>query len=138
MDQSVLEILPRMLASLAVVIIVMWGAARLLKNRSISGMSVSGKNRPLVQVVARQGMGKHSSINIVRAGEKMLVVGVTDQNITVLTELDALDLEIAMNTTRTTDSHWTGTSAMPEKSAASGQSRTGLLTQIRELTIRRS
>lgn len=137
MDQSLAELLPRMLLSMSVVIAVMWIAARMLKGRSTSISSPASKKNSTpvdVRVLARQGLGRHASLTVVRTGAKTLVLGVTENNVSVLTELEDIDLDQIQQLQP--ESQRTGISE--DAQLASGQAWTGLLTQIRERTVRRS
>jgi flagellar protein FliO/FliZ len=46
-----------------------------------------GMPRP-VEVIGRSQLGRSSSVAVVRVGERCLALGVTDQNISVLTEVE--------------------------------------------------
>ena len=80
---------------MAIVIAVMWVAARLLKDRQVPGVGnfKAAPKRAQLQVLARQGVGRHAAVTIVRAGDKALVLGVTDQSISLLAQIDEVDLE---------------------------------------------
>ena len=124
---------------MAVVIGVMWLAARVMKGREISSGGGTFKfggsaKRSMLQVLARQGVGRHASVTVVRAGDKALVLGVTEQNISLLAELNDVDLAQVQDLL---EPQGTGASA-GAGTAASGSARTGLLSQIRERTVRRS
>jgi flagellar protein FliO/FliZ len=91
-DVSLVALLSRLALSLAVVFGLMFVAARLLRRRGLaSGRAgaVSGR----IEVLARQGLGRTSSVQLVRVGGKTLVLGVTDSAVSVLTEADPLLLE---------------------------------------------
>lgn len=134
------EMLPRLFLSMGVVIIVMAIAARALRDRKLPGSDLltgsSGKGKRLdarraaglVQVLARHGLGRNASVQVVRAGDRVLVLGVTEQNIQVLTELDQVDLD------EEPQAHGTGDA---EGATLPGPAWTGLLTQVRERTLRR-
>jgi flagellar protein FliO/FliZ len=142
-DPSLTTLLPRLFLSMAVVIAVMWFAARLLKGRQLPG---SGGNkfglgtpqkRTQLQVLARQGVGRHAAVTIVRAGDKALVLGITDQSVSLLAELDEIDLAQDAQVQEILEPHGTGASTAATLLAA-GPARTGLLAQIRERTVRRA
>lgn len=98
----------RMLVSLAIVLALMYVAARLLsRSRGVSPVrKVGGRpGRPLraskmrprrparrradLEVIARQPLGKTTSIAVVRIGERNLLLGVTDSSVQLLSDLDA-------------------------------------------------
>ncbi len=129
----------RLVLSLAFVAAVLWFAARLAKKR---GLGASGG---LVEVVAHQRMGRASTVNVLRIGDRVLVVGATEQQVTLLAELDgeALEATLAERADRE------GRPALPVASAA-GRSGgalagsvldrsawSGLVGQLRERTVRR-
>jgi flagellar protein FliO/FliZ len=80
MDQ--LGLLLRVVLSLTVVLGLMWLAARAL--RGVAGARGAG----VVEVVARQTLGRGSAIAVVRVADKGLVLGVTDGHVTLLGETD--------------------------------------------------
>jgi flagellar biogenesis protein FliO len=147
-DLSLTTLVPRLFLSMAVVIGVMWLAARVMKNRQLTGGGIirkpaSHRPAPVVEIVAKQGVSKTGSITVVRVGGKELVLGVTDSNISLLTEIDTVDLGFAQTTSALDDQghmqleiQGTGT-PRNEASASSSSTRKGLLEQVRELTVRK-
>lgn len=73
----------RLILSLAFVAGVLWFAARLAKKRGL------GAGGGLIEVVARQRMGRSSTVSVLRVADRVLVVGATEENITLLAEMDA-------------------------------------------------
>ncbi len=149
-EPSLASLLPRLFISMAVVILVMYIAARLLKNKQMgTGTGLSGKfstpQPAAIQVLGRQGVGKNASVTVLRAGDKTLVIGVTDQNISLLAELDSTQqaeliearVEEVARKELPTDAQWTGFSRSLA-AAGSNPAWKGLLTQVRERTVRRS
>jgi flagellar protein FliO/FliZ len=84
----------RLILSLAFVAGVLYFAARLAKKRGL------GQNSGLIEVVARQRMGRSSTVNVVRIGDVVLVVGATEQQVTLLAEVDSETVEQAMGERR--------------------------------------
>ncbi|MGY1639859.1 FliO/MopB family protein [Geodermatophilus sp. SYSU D00703] len=72
----------RLLLSLAFVGGVLWFAARLAKKRGL------GQGNGLIEVVARQRMGRASSVSVIRIADRVLVVGATEEQVTLLAEVD--------------------------------------------------
>lgn len=155
-SMSLTSLLPRLFISMAVVITIMWIAARVLKNRQIPGSGIlrasSAKQTPILQVVARQGMGAKTSVAIVRAGNKELVVGITENNISLLTELNAIDVTAEANSllenaktgavpgdlhTRKLERRGTGALRATASAVPSSTTRKGLLESVREMTVRK-
>ena len=90
-DVSLVELASRMVLSLVVVLAIMLLLAKVLRRRGMaSGRSnVTGR----IEVLGRQGLGRTSSVQLVRVGGKTLVLGVTDSTVSVLAEADPLLLE---------------------------------------------
>jgi flagellar protein FliO/FliZ len=84
----------RLILSLAFVGGVLWFAARLAKKRGL------GQSNGAIEVVARQRVGRTSTVNLVRIGDVVLVVGATEQQITLLAEVDGATVEQAMGDRR--------------------------------------
>ena len=83
----------RLVLSLAFVGLVLWFAARVAKKRGLGGGGAHG----LIEVVARQRMGRSSSVNVVRIGDVVLVVGATEEQITLLAEVDTETIDAALH-----------------------------------------
>jgi flagellar protein FliO/FliZ len=81
----------RLVLSLAFVGLVLWFAARVARKRGLGG----GANG-LIEVVARQRMGRASSVNVVRIGDVVLVVGATEEQVTLLAEVDNETIDLAL------------------------------------------
>jgi flagellar protein FliO/FliZ len=47
------------------------------------------RKRNRLEVLARQSLGKNASVAVVRVGDRTLIVGVTDMNVQLLSEVDA-------------------------------------------------
>jgi flagellar protein FliO/FliZ len=137
-DGSFVGLLGRLIVSMGVVMAVMWMAAKVVKGRNLGGFGgLTGNRRngpkPKIEVLARQAFGKGASIAIVRAGGKDLVVGVTDQRVTVLAEADAKAL--ADIDTESFEPEGQGTAA--GGGVRPGQPWRTMLEQLRERTVRR-
>ena len=125
---STLALFARLIFSLAVVIGLMWAAANVLRKRGFAGLGNKRTARgPLVELVARRPLGRNASIAIVRIGERSMVVGVTDHQVTNLGEVEVDEIDI------NEDTNWT---------VSSGANRPGsawktMLDQLRDRTTRR-
>jgi flagellar protein FliO/FliZ len=82
----------RLVLSLAFVGLVLWFAARVAKKRGLGGGGATG----LIEVVARHRLGRASSVNVVRIGDVVLVVGATEEQITLLAEVDNETIDMAL------------------------------------------
>src|SRR5690242_7353799 len=104
----------RMIVSLGVVLALMYVAARLLaRSKGVSTgrpRSLRPRRRPLssvvgsvttpmrgrrpvaddptLEVLSRQPLGKAASVSLVRVGDKLLLIGVTDSTVQLLSEID--------------------------------------------------
>ena len=77
----------RLVLSLGFIAAVLVYASRLAKKRGL------GQGNGLIEVVARQRMGRASSVSVLRVGGRVLVVGSTDEQVTLLAEME--DDEVA-------------------------------------------
>ena len=129
----------RLVLSLAFVAAVLWFAARLARKRGL------GSSGGLVEVVAHQRMGRASTVNVLRIGDRVLVVGATEQQVTLLAELDGEAVEATLADRATAGA---GARPLPALPAAPSSGRlagsvldrgawTGLVSQLRERTVRR-
>ena len=133
----------RLLLSLAFVAGVLWFAARLARKRGL------GSSGGLVEVVAHQRMGRASTVNVLRIGDRVLVVGATEQQVTLLAELDGEALEASLADRAEAGS---GEGARPAVALPAAPGRvggalagsvldrsawSGLVGQLRERTVRR-
>jgi flagellar protein FliO/FliZ len=80
----------RLILSLAFIAVVLLFAARLAKKRGL------GQGNGLIEVVARQRMGRSSTVNVVRIADVVLVVGATEEQVTLLAEVDAEAVDAAL------------------------------------------
>ena len=87
-DLSVLGMLGRLLISLVVVFGLMALAGRAVRRRGLTGGGTSAGTR--IEVLARQGLGRTSSVQLVRVAGRTLVLGVTEHSVQVLGEADPL------------------------------------------------
>lgn len=124
----------RLLLSLAFVAGVLWFAARLAKKRGL------GSSGGLVEVVAHQRMGRASTVNVLRIGDRVLVVGATEQQVTLLAELDGETVEATLAERAAGEGRPAlapvGGGAL-SGSVLDRQAWSGLVGQLRERTVRR-
>src|SRR4051812_49705263 len=80
----------RLVLSLAFIGFVLLFAARIAKKRGL------GQGNGLIEVVARQRMGRTSTVNVVRIADVVLVVGATEEHVTLLAEVDAEAVDAAL------------------------------------------
>ena len=80
----------RLILSLGFIAVVLLFAARLAKKRGL------GQGNGLIEVVARQRMGRTSTVNVVRIADVVLVVGATEEQVTLLAEVDSEAVDSAL------------------------------------------
>lgn len=137
----------RLVLSLGFIAAVLLFAARLAKKRGL------GQGSGLIEVVARQRMGRTSTLNVVRIADVVLVVGATEEQVTLLAEMDPGTVEDALRerapvrlaSAREQDADDSPTliarTPTPGALAGSVLDRDGwgnLVHQLRERTVRRS
>ena len=83
-----LELTIRLIVSLSIVVGLLLLLAR------FGARKFRGSTGALVHVVHRQALSRTSSVSVVTVGSRVLVLGTTEQQISVLTELDPDELEI--------------------------------------------
>jgi flagellar protein FliO/FliZ len=80
----------RLILSLGFIAVVLLSAARLAKKKGL------GQGNGLIEVVARQRMGRSSTVNVVRIADVVLVIGATEEQITLLAEVDSEIVDSAL------------------------------------------
>ena len=129
----------RLVLSLAFVGGVLWFAARLAKKKGL------GSSNGVIEVVARQRMGRASSVSVLRVAGRVLVVGSTDDNVTLLAEVEDEDLQYALAAQGTTSD---GPATRPAPIARTGSGAlagsvldrgtwTSVVQELRDRTVRR-
>jgi flagellar protein FliO/FliZ len=136
----------RLILSLAFIAVVLLFAARMAKKRGL------GQGNGLIEVVARQRMGRASSVNVVRIADVVLVVGATEEQVTLLAEVDADAVDAALaehrGPVRLADGTTEGSVAPVRAARTSTGALAGsvfdrngwgsLVNQLRERTVRKS
>ncbi|MGC8462238.1 MAG: flagellar biosynthetic protein FliO [Acidimicrobiales bacterium] len=152
---SLLALLGRLVVSLLVVLGILWAIAVVVRRRGLGGgLRPSGRtptrpaSRPglrprprqkVVDVVARQPLGKGQALLTVEVAGRLFLLGVTAQSITTLCELDpervygddAASGDTAPGSERTTFLDWS-----PRGEWGKGE-LSMRLDQLRDLTVRR-
>lgn len=86
-----LELTIRLLSSLAVVV------GLLLLITRLSARRMRGPANSLVKLVERKALSRTSAISVVTVGGRVLVVGTTEHEVRLLTELDASEIETELS-----------------------------------------
>lgn len=110
----------------------MWLAGRVIKGRTpLSAL----RGQDHVEVIERKALSRTSSIAVVRVGEQVLALGVSDTSVTVLGEVDlaAVAPATAQPTTSTTGPVVVPSASAPEPAHPSRQ---GWLDTLRDKTVR--
>lgn len=130
MDVSLFSLFFRLAVSLGVVLVLVRVAAGLLQRGGGGGLR-RRRGPAEVEVLLRQPVGRRASISVVRAGNRALVLGVTDHTITLLAEDDPdVLVPLAPETPRT---------ASPADGMPSARSAwTAVVDAVRDRTVRRS
>ena len=84
-----IEVALRIFFSLGVVLLLMWGLAKVARR------PLSGRGGGALAVLARQSLSRNASVAVVRVGERAYVLGVTDQNVSLLAEAEPAAIEAA-------------------------------------------
>jgi flagellar protein FliO/FliZ len=136
----------RLVFSLAFIAAVLAFASRLAKKRGL------GAGNGLIEVVARQRMGRASSVSVLRVAGRVLVIGSTDEQVTLLAEVEEEEVQaalaaspraVALAATTTDDSApRTGLPARSGSGALAGSvldrhAWMSFVTELRERTVRR-
>lgn len=130
MNVSLFSLFFRLAISLGVVLVLMRVAAGMLQ-RVGGGHGMRRRRGPAeVEVLFRQPVGRRASVSVVRAGNRALVLGVTDHTVTLLAEDDPdVLIPLAPETPRT---------ASPADGSPSASSAwTAVLDALRDRTVRR-
>lgn len=101
-DGSAVVLLVRMTVSLALVLGLLVWAARVVDRRR-GGVAAAARRRVPVTVLARQQLGRRTGLSVVQVGEEILVLGVSDAEIRLLTSLDPATLPEPQDEPQTAD-----------------------------------
>jgi flagellar biosynthetic protein FliO len=86
-DGSPVMAILKLISALAIVIVALYGGLYLLKRLMTGRRSVSAKLATL-EVIESAYVGPKKTVSLVRVGKRAVLVGVTDQQITKLTDVD--------------------------------------------------
>ena len=131
-DVSLLSLFARLAISLAVVLGVMALAGRALRARAMPGSNRRYKVAP-IEVLARQGLGRNASVAMVKAGGKVLLLGITEQQVNFLGEAD----ELGLTDDDVPGANWTAPSGNGPATADSSWTWKTMIDAARERTVRR-
>jgi flagellar protein FliO/FliZ len=118
MDGSVVLAVLRLLVSLGVVLTLLVMLARWARRRGVGG-TVGGRTGIEVELLSRRALSRGSAVHVVRVGEQVLVLGVTDQQVSVLRELDPPAAPVLAPVVAAVDDDEDGPGSAPERDFAS-------------------
>jgi flagellar biogenesis protein FliO len=121
----------RTLLALCVVLFLVWALSRLARRGQAGGYAkrVGVPDRTRLEVLGRKSLSRTASVAIVRVGKRDLVVGVTPQSVTLISELPVSELEPAGELL--VDTPWTA------ESRQTPMAWDATISKLRELTVRR-
>lgn len=143
-DVSAVELVVRLIASLGMVVAIILVLARAVRNRGglRLGRSADG---PRLDVLDRTSLSRNASIAVVRVGGRALIVGITDQNVTMLTEAPELidryeshEIDMQVEAERTVPPAEQDLTVWPDAAPAPKPTRMNFFEALRESTVRRS
>ncbi|MFC7528125.1 FliO/MopB family protein [Actinoplanes sp. GCM10030250] len=126
--------------SLLVVLFLMWGLARVLRR------PLGGRGTGPLAILNRQQLTRGSSVAVIRVADRALVVGITDQTVSLLgeAELDAFEEEpvehrdhLQVDAVTLPDWHPVGVGGRVDSSLFSPRNWTSALDLLRDRTTRR-
>jgi flagellar protein FliO/FliZ len=82
-------LLLRLVLSLAAVVGLMWLAARLVRGQ------IGGAGGAVLEVIARQQVGRGASVAVVRVADQAIVVGITESKVNLIAQTDLAAVEAA-------------------------------------------
>jgi len=135
----------RLVLCLAFIGAVLLYASRLAQKRGLGGST------GVIEVVARQRMGRTSSVSVLKVAGRVLVVGSTEEQVTLLAEVEDDELRTAMAAAAPqagagADAAAPGLAALPARGGSGGLAGsvldrgtwTTVVQELRERTVRRS
>jgi len=124
----------RMGLSLGIILAMIWGAARVVRRKGVA-RTVDGAE---LQIVGRRSVGRRSSLLVVNAGERTLLVGCTDTQVSLVADLTGEPAPAPDGPRVQVVAEDDGAVVrLPQPVAPTGE-RVTLLDSIRDLTVRRA
>jgi flagellar protein FliO/FliZ len=146
-DANVVELIVRLVASLGMVVAIILVAHKYLRSRGGLRFGKSA-DAPRLDVLDRTTVGRNVSVAVVRVGGRGLIVGVTEQSVTLLAEapelIDRYEHEEAERTAPPAErsssrlpTAWRGLGRL-DAADAPEPARMNVFEALREATVRRS
>ncbi len=123
----------RTLLALAVVLFAVWGLSRLARRTQSGGFAkkAGAASGARLELLGRRSLSRTTSVAIVRVGERNLVVGVTPQSVTLISEIPTSELQSDVADLLPTDTPWRA------ESRQTPMAWDATISKLRELTVRR-
>lgn len=115
------ELIVRIGFSLIIVLALMWLLARATRKK------VGGRNGDALSVISRQSLSRGSSVAVVKVADRALVLGVTENQVTLLGETDLAALERQLEASERRDAVSLDADGAPEPATAPRLGRDTLL-----------
>ncbi|MGB6056759.1 MAG: flagellar biosynthetic protein FliO [Microthrixaceae bacterium] len=87
---STIMLMLRLGLSLGLVLALVGGITWVLRRRGLLAGGLGGKSTGRLQILDRKSLNKHASLVVARVGDTSVLLGVTEQNVTVLSDSDGL------------------------------------------------
>jgi flagellar biosynthetic protein FliO len=146
-ESSTAMLMVRMGLSLAIILGLIWGAARVVRRRG----GAHGRSTTDVEVVARRSTGRRSNLLVVRIAGRTLLVGATENQVNLVADVtESFDPDVAMTVEPYLEPRPESETAAsvgqapvdlrqpPVPVEAAGVRRAPLLDTIRDFTVRRA
>lgn len=137
---SITSLLFQLVVGLGVVLGVIALVAKVLRGRA--GMAIGAARRQgVLAVIGRQSLTKGTSVAVVRAGQRVFLLGITPQSVRSLAELDPAELDAQVEgggPTETYDGANGIVAAFPTTKQRPTTTWMSTIEQLRELTVRRA
>jgi flagellar protein FliO/FliZ len=146
-DTNVVELIVRLVASLVMLVAIILVAHKVLRARGGFRFG-SSPGAPRLDVLDRTSVARNASVAVVRVGGRGLIVGITEQSVTLLAEapelIDRYEHEEAERTAPPAERSssrlpmaWRGL-GRPDAADAPEPTRMNVFEALRESTVRRS
>ena len=147
-DTNVVELALRLVLSMGLIVAIIVVASKVLKGKTTLNFGRRQSDGPKLDVLDRTQVARHASVAVVRVGGRGLIVGITEQSVSLLAEAPELvdryeqaeagrlePISLPLEASDHTESERTALS--PELTAPS-RTRMNFFEALRETTVRRS
>lgn len=147
-DTNVVELALRLVLSMGLIVAIIVVASKVLKGKTTLNFGRRQSDGPKLDVLDRTQVARHASVAVVRVGGRGLIVGITEQSVSLLAEAPELvdryeqaeagrlePIALPLEASDHTESERTALS--PELTAPS-RTRMNFFEALRETTVRRS